>query len=374
MRTLAAVVDRVGGPIVVRPLTLVPPKSSEVLVKVHAAGICRSDWHVKTGSTPHPLPVVLGHEGAGTVVECGPDVTHLKPGDGVILSWAPGCNSCYYCSLDRPALCEAFNSTIWDGVMADGTPRFFRDGAPVFQYCALGCFSEYTVVSAQACVPKPSGVPMSVAALIGCCVTTGIGAVLNTAYVQKRSSVAIFGVGGVGLSMVIGADHSGAEPIIAIDTLAERASLVCSLGATHFVQWSPDTLDQIRALTNGRGADFVFDATGVPEAQTMCLEATRPGGTAVLSGLAPEKVSINYPASVVTRKEKTIKGSYYGSAVPQRDFVQYAEWYREGILNLDPLLTKTYTVHEIPLAYEELGQGSILRGVVSFDADKASIC
>jgi len=370
MKTRAAVLDSVGGPITVRSLTLQSPRAGEVMIKVHAAGICRSDWQVCTGTTPHPLPVVLGHEGAGTVVEAGPDVAHVRPGDEVILSWAPGCDACFYCVRGRPALCEIFDRTLWEGVMADGTPRFFQGNTPLYQYCALGCFAEHVVVAAAACVPLPQGVPMSVAALIGCCVTTGVGAVLNTARVPEGSSVAIFGAGGVGLSMILGAYSVHAGCIIAIDKLQERADLVTALGATHFLLSSPNVVEKIQGLTNGRGADFVFDATGIPVVQTTCLEATRPGGTVVLSGLAPVGSDTNLPGAIITRKEKIIKGSYYGSAVPHRDFVQYAQWYRDGTLNLDPMLSRTYELSEVRTAYRDLNEGRIVRGVLSLGSTK----
>ena len=365
MKTRVAVVDSPGSPIQVRELTLAPPRAGEVLVEVHAAGICRSDWQVCTGATPHPLPAALGHEGAGVVLDTGPDVFHVSPGDPVILSWAPACSACFYCARSRPALCEHFNATIWKGVLSEGTPRLFDRGTPVYQYCALGCFAERIVVDGAACIPLQSGVPMEVAALIGCCVTTGVGAVLNTADVGPGDTVAVFGAGGVGLSVILGARLAKASRIIVVDKVPARGQFAEDLGATHFVPASSKTVDKIRELTGGRGADHVFDATGIPAAQEQCLEATRPGGTVVLVGLAPVGSQSNLPGAVITRQEKTIMGSYYGSAVPERDFAQYANWYMEGRLNLDPLLDRTYALDEISQAYEDLITGTIIRGMVS---------
>ena len=367
MKTRAAIVERPGGPITVQVLDLLPPRTGEVQVRVGAAGICRSDWQVCTGATPHPMPSALGHEGAGTVTAVGPDVRRLKAGDDVILSWAPGCGACFFCERARPALCEVFDRTIWQGVMADGTPRLFLRNRPVFQYCALGCFAEHVVVAEASCVPLPEGVPMPVAALIGCCVTTGLGAVLNTARVSSGSTVAVVGAGGVGLSMILGARLAGAAPIVAVDKLPARAQLALTLGATHFVPASSAMADDIRAATRGRGADFVFDATGIPAVQEASLGAVCPGGVLVLSGLAPVGSTTNLPGAVITRKEKTVKGSYYGSALPERDFIRYARWFAEGRLDLAPLLTKTYRLDEIPQAYRDLNAGRIVRGAVSFD-------
>ena len=367
MKTRAAIIERVGGPISIKELELEPPRAGEVLVKVSAAGICRSDWQVCVGTTPHPLPAALGHEGAGTVEATGAEVNHVAPGDQVILSWAPACGTCFYCERERPGLCEVFDRTIWHGMMADGTPRLSLCGAPVYQYCALGCFAERVVVAASSCVRLPVGVPAPVGALIGCCVTTGVGAVLNTARVAPGSSVAILGAGGVGLSILLGAQLAGAHPIMVVDKLRSRTSLAQALGATHSLPAAPDIADDIRARTHGRGADYVFDATGIPALQEACLDAARPGGTVVLSGLAPVGSATNLPGAIITRKEKTIKGSYYGSAVPQRDFVQYARWYCDGKLNLDPLLSRSYGLDEVNEAYQDLRNGRIVRGMLSLE-------
>ncbi len=269
MKTRAAVLYETNRPFEIEVLDLEPPRAGEVLVKVAAAGICRSDWHLVTGATQHPLPVVPGHEGAGVVEAVGEGVTRVGPGDHVVLNWAPNCGSCFYCLNNRPSLCSTYVEPIWAGTMMDGTPRLSRKGQPIYHFCALACFAEYAVVPQESCVLLQENVPFPVGALIGCAVTTGVGAVLNTAQVQAGSSVAVFGVGGVGLSTVMGAHLAGAVPLIAIDTVAARADVAKALGATHFVTAGSDTIEAIRDLTEGRGADYVFDATGVPAVRAM---------------------------------------------------------------------------------------------------------
>ena len=366
MKTRAAVLYETNRPFEIEALDLEPPRAGEVLVKVAAAGICRSDWHLVTGATQHPLPVVPGHEGAGIVEAVGEGVTRVGPGDHVVLNWAPNCGSCFYCLHNRPSLCATYVEPIWAGTMMDGTPRLSKNGQPVYHYCALACFAEYTVVPQESCVSLREAVPFPVGALIGCAVTTGVGAVLNTAQVRAGSSVVVFGVGGVGLSTVMGARLAGAMPLIAIDTVAARAEVAAALGATHFVTAGPESLNTIRDLTEGRGADYVFDTTGVPAVQEQCLDAVRPGGTVVLAGLAPMGSSTNLPGAVITRQEKTVTGTYYGSAHPARDFPRYADFYLQGRLDLDRLITKTYTLDQINDAYADLLAGKLARGVMVF--------
>lgn len=366
MKTRAAVLYETNRPFEVEVLDLEPPRGGEVLVKVAAAGVCRSDWHLATGATQHPLPVVPGHEGAGVVEAVGAGVTRIRPGDRVILNWAPNCSTCFYCLNGSPSLCATYTEPIWAGTMMDGTPRLSKDGQPVYHYCALACFSEYAVVPQESCVPLREGVPFPVGALIGCAVTTGVGAVFNTAKAAPGSSVAVFGVGGVGLSVVMGARLAGAVPLLAIDTMAARAGIAKDLGATHFLTAGSDAPVAVRRLTEGRGADYVFDATGLPAVQEQCLDAVRPGGMVVLAGLAPMGTNTNLPGAIITRREKTVTGTYYGSAHPARDFPRYADLYLQGQLDLDRLITKTYTLDQINEAYADLIAGKLARGVVVF--------
>lgn len=368
MKTRTAVLHAVGEPIAVETLDLGEPRAGEVLVRIQAAGVCHSDWHLVSGATRHPLPAALGHEGAGRVEAIGPGVTSLRVGDNVSLNWAPACGDCFYCLHDSPCLCETYLEPIWAGTMLDGTPRYTLHGELVYHYCGLGCFSEYVVVPVQCCVPLDPRVPAKVAALIGCAVMTGVGAVLNTAGVRPGSSVAVFGAGGVGMSAVLGARLAGASRIIVVDKAANKAEVVRSLGATDFVPAGEDAVAAIRALTEGRGADYTIEAVGLPAVQEACLAAARPGGTIVLAGLSAMGSSTNLPGALITRQEKTVKGSYYGSAHPARDFPFLASLYLNGQLDLDRLITRTYRLEEINEAYAEMLGGKVLRSVIVFDA------
>ena len=364
MQTRAAVLYQTGADIAVEHVRLQPPGKGEVLIRMQAAGVCRSDWQVCTGATPHVLPAALGHEGAGMVEATGPNCESLEVGDRVILNWAPACDTCWYCNRGRPNLCTGTKDYVWKGVMPDGTPRMFGPHGPIYQYCGLGCFADCVVVPESACVRLHPDVPMKIGALIGCCVTTGVGAVVRTADVKAGSSVAVYGAGGVGLSIIQGAKLVGADNIIAVDIVSDRAGIARQLGADRFLTPSDQLPLNIKSLTEGRGADYVFDATGIPEVQEQCLEAARPGGLVVLAGLAPVGSRTNLPGAVLTRQEKTVTGSYYGSANPQRDFDYYARCYLAGDLDLDALITRTYLLDEINNAYSDLLAGRLARGII----------
>ena len=366
MKVKAAVFYGEGIPFKVEELDLTEPQQGEVLVKMAAAGVCHSDWHLMTGATKHPLPVVPGHEGAGVVQAVGMGVTLLGPGDHVALNWAPNCGHCFYCLRDRPSLCSTYVGPVWAGTMMDGTTRLSKDGQPVYHFSALACFADYVVVPQECCVRLDTDIPLEVAALIGCAVTTGVGAVLNTAVVEPGSSVVVFGAGGVGLNIIMGAKLAGASRIIAVDTNETKGDLAKSFGATHVIIARPDTNDSIRNLTEGRGADYVFEAVGLPSVQEQCLDAVRPGGMVVYVGLSPMGSSTNLPGSIIARQEKTVTGSYYGSANTARDFPKYAELYKQGLLDLDSLISKRYTLEHINEAYAAMLQGEIGRGVIVF--------
>lgn len=362
----AALLRQPNSPLEIVQLELQDPRAGEVLVRVRAAGVCHSDWHLVTGDTRHPLPVVLGHEGAGAVEAVGPGVTHVKRGDHVALNWAPSCGRCFYCLKRRPNLCDTFVGPIWAGTMLDGSTRLSDKGKPVYHYCGLACFAEYTVVPAVSCVPVPADLPFEIAAVIGCAVTTGIGSVLNTAQVEGRSSVAVFGAGGVGLSTVLGAKLAGAETIIAIDPFESRRTAALDIGATHVLEPTTAVVETIKQLTEGRGVDYAFEAAGIPLVQEICLAATRPGGTIVFSGLAPMGSATNLPGAVLVREEKTVKGSYYGTANPPVDFLRYAHLFAQGRLPLDRLISGAYGLDEINEAFADMLSGATRRGVVVF--------
>lgn len=368
MTIKAAVLTEPGQPLQLETLHLDDPHEGEVRVRVVAAGVCHSDYHVVNGTTHHPMPCVVGHEGAGVVESVGPGVTHIQPGDHVTLSWTPDCGNCFYCRRGQPNLCETYTEPIWNGVMLDGTTRLHRpNGDPVYLYSGLGVFSEYIVVPQQSCIPIRQDVSLQATALVGCAVATGVGAVLYTATVRAGESVVVYGAGGIGLNIIQGARLAGATTIISVDVNDYKAQLARDFGATHTLISGTDTLDEIRALTDGRGADHVFESVGLPELQETALEAVRPGGMLTLVGLSPMGSGTNLPGAVITRTEKTIRGSYYGSVSPQRDFPLMIEMYRAGRLNLDDLITQHYSLDEINQAFDAMLSGAVGRGIIVFD-------
>jgi NDMA-dependent alcohol dehydrogenase len=366
MQIRAALLRGIHQPFAIERLKLQPPQRGEVLVRMKATGVCHSDWHIVSGSTPHPMPVVPGHEGAGIVEAVGTGVEAIRVGDHVSLNWAPSCGNCFYCLRGKSNLCSAYVEPIWAGTMMDGTTRLSLDGEPVYHFSALACFAEKAVVPEVCCVPLPKEIPFNVAALIGCAVTTGVGAVLNTAEVPAGSTVAVFGVGGVGLSIVMGARLAGASQIIAVDRSTAKLGVAEGFGATAGVLAGAQSIQQIRDLTDGRGVDYAFEAVGIPSVQETCLDAVRPGGVVVFAGISPVGSATNLPGAILTRQEKTVMGSYYGSANPARDFPLYADLYQRGRLDLDRLISRTYLLDEINEAYNDMVEGRIARGVVVF--------
>ncbi len=366
MKIKAAVLYEPNTPFCIETVELEPPRAGEVLIKMAAAGVCHSDWHLVTGATKHALPVVPGHEGAGVVEAVGPGVTRLAPGDHIAINWAPNCGSCFYCLHNRPSLCETYVGPMWAGTMMDGTTRLSQNGQPIYHFSATACFAEYTVVPQECCVPLPKTVPLSIAALVGCAVTTGVGAVLNTVSVKPGSSVAVFGAGGVGLSIIMAAKLAGASRIIAVDRTATKGQLAREFGATDALTAGPDVPAAIRGLTEGRGADYVFEAIGIPAVQEQSFEAMRPGGILVLVGLSPMGSGTNLPGAIIGRQEKTITGSYYGTANTARDFPLFIDLYQRGLLDLDRLVSKTFSLDQINEAYAEMLGGEMARGIIAF--------
>ncbi|MBK8798696.1 MAG: alcohol dehydrogenase catalytic domain-containing protein [Anaerolineales bacterium] len=366
MQTRTAVLHAVGDPISVETLDLSAPRAGEVRVRIRAAGVCHSDWHLISGATQHPLPAALGHEGAGEVVAVGPGVTRLQVGDSVSLNWAPACGECFYCLHDSPCLCDAYLEPIWAGVMLDGTPRYALAGQPVYHYCGLGCFSDYVVVPVQSCVLLDPRVPASVAALIGCAVTTGVGAVLNTAQVRPGSSVAIFGAGGVGMSMVLGAKLAGAARIIVVDRVAQKGEFATSLGDPFRACRRRRHRRDSRADRRARGGLRVRGG-GVSGGAGSVSGRGAPGRHDRAGGAGADGQQHQSAGGGVDASGETVKGSYYGSAHPPRDFPFLASLYLDGLLDLDSLITRTYRLEEINSAYTEMLAGSVVRSVVLFE-------
>jgi NDMA-dependent alcohol dehydrogenase len=367
MNIQAAVLHAPQTPFLIERLTLAKPQTGEVLVRLAASGVCHSDYHLVSGATRHPLPLVAGHEGAGVVEAVGEGVSQIQPGDHVVLSWSPDCGHCFYCLHGKPNLCETFTEPIWAGTMLDGTTRLYRGDDPVYHYCGLATFAEYAVVPQESCIVIRRDVPLTIAALVGCAVATGVGATFYTSPVNAGESVVVIGCGGIGLSILQGAALRGASTIIAVDTNPAKLEMTPIFGATHALLADAQTNARIRDLTGGRGADHVFEAVGLPSVQENALDAVRPGGTLALVGLSPMGTGTNLPGAIITRQEKTIKGSYYGSVNPRRDFPLLLDLYINGQLALDQLVTQQYRLDQINAAYDAMLTGGVARGVIIFD-------
>ena len=360
----AAVLSGPNEPFRVEQIDLDEPRAGEVLVRVAAVGVCHSDWHLVSGATKHPMPCVPGHEGAGVVEAVGLGVGDVAVGDHVVLNWAPACGRCFYCVHDKSNLCETYTGPIWAGTMLDGTTRLSRGGQPVYSYCGLAAFAQRTVVPRQSCVVIRKDVPFEVAALVGCAVATGVGAAMFTAQVRPGESVLVIGCGGVGLSVIQGARLCGASPIMAVDSRTEKIWAAKHFGAQSAILDTDDVAGIAKAHTSGRGFDHVFEAVGVPALQEKALEYVRPGGTLTLAGLSAMGSATNFPSALLTRQEKTIRGSYYGSVHAPRDFPLLLDLYKAGRLNLDDLITRRYSLDQINEAYRDMNEGVLARGVI----------
>ena len=364
----AAVLRAINAPLSVERLELAAPQAGEVLIEMKASGVCHSDWHCVTGDSAIDLPAVLGHEGSGIVRELGPGVTDLAVGDHVGLSWIPACGACAECGRGRPNLCQTHLPNLWAGLMPDGTRRMTdAAGEPVFHLAAISTWATHAVVPALSCVRMPD-VPFEISALIGCGVTTGVGAVLNKANVLPGMSVAVFGAGGVGLSTVMGAVLAGADPVVVVDRNPDKDTLARSFGATDVVITDDldDAVAAIREATGGRGVDVVFDAVGLASIEAHLLRALAPAGMAVLVGIPAGGTTFEVEAAEFIRQEKVLTGSIFGSADTARDFVRYAELYQEGRLPLDRLVTERYQLEDINEACAAMLSGGAGRGVIVF--------
>ena len=366
MQMQAAVLTEFNTPFQIETVDIDPPKAGEVLIKMAASGVCHSDWHVVEGLSYFPLPIICGHEGAGIVEAVGAGVTQFQPGDHVTLSFRACCGNCFYCQRDKPNLCEVYTPTLKSGLLKDGTSRISWRGEPVYIMTGLGCFAEYVVIPEDGAVRVRDDVPLEIAALVGCAVSTGVGAAMYTADVRPGEGVAVYGAGGVGLNIIMGAALCGADPIIAVDTNSSKMEIAREFGATHTLYSDDSTVSQILGLTGGRGADHVFESVGLTSLQERALDATRPGGTLTLVGLTPVGSGTNLPGAVITRTEKVIRGSFYGSVNPRRDFPMFIEMYRAGKLMLDELVTRRWRLDQINEAYQQMLTGEVARGIIVF--------
>ena len=356
----AAVLYEFGSPLVVRDIDLDAPKDGEVLVRLAASGVCRSDWHTVQGIHPHRLPVVLGHEGSAVVEQVGPGVRGLAPGDHVVLSWLPYCGACARCISGRPNLCERMQ-TFDEGRLADGTSRMHADGVDV-SHNVPSSFAERAVVPANTAIAIDPSLPLEQAALLGCAVMTGVGAILNTARVRPGQSVAVVGCGGVGLSAIQGARIAGASSIVAIDVVPAALEHARALGATEVV-------DAGRADPAGatRPADVVVECLGHADTIELAASLTAPGGTTVLVGMAPPDARPGIAALDMTLGERTVTGCWYGSCVPPRDFPMLVDLVRSGELRVDAMIGRTFALDDVNDALALFERGGDRRSVLAFD-------
>ncbi len=359
----ARVFDGPGRPIGDRELRLAEVRDDLVRVRLRASGVCGSDLHVADGDWPTEDPLVLGHEGAGVVEELGPGVRDVRPGDRVVLSWFAPCRRCRNCAAGRPWLCQ--NTRALENTLPDGTMAFASDdGSPVPAFLGLGAFAEATVVPESAAVKVPDGVPFPVAALIGCAVTTGVGAVVNTAGVGPGDAAVVVGCGGVGQAVLVGLALVGADPIIAVDLSEERLALARELGAAHVLRGDdPDLVDHVRSIT-GDGADHAFEAIGKAATIGLLPSLVCRGGQAVIVGMPAEGVTVPLDPFDLADGGKRILGCNYGSSVPSVDFPRLARLYLSGRLPLDRLVGRTTTLDGVAGALDDLRRAAGLRTVI----------
>ena len=353
MKMKAAVMMAANKPLEVREVELAEPKAGEVLVKVLATGVCHSDLNAAEDSST-PTPSVLGHEGAGEVMAIGPNVSKCKVGDRVILNWVPYCGTCSYCRRGKVNLCEAAFGPMFDGTLMDGTSRLSLDGGKCYHYSLLSTFAEYTVVPEMSCVVVPKAMPMAQACIIGCGVATGFGASARAAQVSAGSSVAIFGLGGVGVNAVIGAKIAGAAKIIACDVKPDNLGKASAFGATHTINTAEvkDVPAAIKDLTDGIGADFVIDCTGNTKAGSIAWQSGCKGSVVVVIGAYPSNGELALPAGGFHRVSKTLKGSFYGGVNPFYDFPVICNLYLEGKYDLDSQILDSIKLEDINKIFE----------------------
>ena len=366
MKTKAAVVHEVGKPIEIEELDLDGPQAGEVLIRYTYAGLCHSDVHIQHGDLPARLPMVLGHEGAGVIEEVGPGVTRVAAGDNVVCSFIPNCGACRYCATGRQSICD-MGATILEGNLPG--PRFPMTG-PRGDYgamCMLGTFSQYGVIHQNSVVKVDDDLPLDKAVLVGCGVPTGWGSAVNTANVRPGDTVAVFGVGGIGINAVQGARYAGAKNVVAIDPLENKREKAMELGATHAFATAEEAQAAIIDMTRGQGADSAILTVGLMDAEVVSagFNTIGKGGTVVLTGLNKiELPTIQLSGSILTLFRKSVKGSLFGDCNPTTDIPKILGLYQSGDLKLDELITRTYTLEQVNEGYEDLLAGKNIRGVM----------
>ena len=359
----AAVLYNFMEPLKVESLKLRDPNPDEVVVKMGASGVCHSDLSVQQMKLPFPPPVVLGHEGAGTVEEVGKDVKHLKPGDHVVLSWVENCGRCHHCIAGHAHLCDAMMAS-----MMSGGEMIFQNGdTHIARMAGVASFSERTVVRGNAAIKIPDEIPFDRACLVGCGVMTGVGAAVNTAKVQPGDTVAVFGCGGVGLNAIQGAVLCGAARIIAVDLSPSKLELAKVFGATDVVNGKDGNApDQIRELTGGLGVDFAFEVIGIPSVITEAFMSLKRGGKVIVVGVTPMGEMVQIPGQMISLEEKSVIGSLYGSANMKRDMPRLVDLYLGKKLKLDELVSKRIKLEQVNEAFADMEKGAVARSVIVF--------
>ena len=373
MKTRAAILTRMGAtapyalsrPLEVAEIDLDAPGPGEVLLRMRAAGLCHSDLSVIDGNRPRPMPMVLGHEGAGVVEALGAGVTDLRVGDHVVTAFVPSCGRCEPCESGRPALCEPGFAANSAGTLLSGARRLHRAAAPLHHHLGVSAFADYATVATNSVVRIDRSLPFAEAAVFGCAVITGVGAVINTADLPPGKSVAVIGLGGVGLAALLGARFREARMIVAVDLSDAKLALARELGATHTVNAAAaDCADQIRELSKG-GVQFAFEMAGSVKAMDLAYRVTRRGGTTVTAGLSHPQAMFSIPHVGIVAEERTIRGSYLGSCVPARDIPRYIEWYQAGKLPVNRLLSGTLPLEQINTGFDQLARGETVRTVIA---------
>lgn len=376
MKIRAAVLEEIGRagpyaetrPLTVQEIDLTPPRSGEVLVRIAAAGLCHSDLSVINGDRPRPTPMVLGHEGSGVVQEVGPGVDDLEPGDHVVFVFVPSCGHCGPCQSGRPALCEPGAAANGKGELLGGGSRLSRNGERVNHMTGVSSFATHGVMSRRSLVKIDREVSLDIAALMGCAVLTGAGAVFNLGAVQPGGKAAVVGLGGVGLAAVLGAAAAGAETIVAVDTLDSKLELARELGATHIFNASdPDITAKVKEATSG-GVDAALEFAGSARALEGAFAMTRRGGTTITAGLPNPKAVLNISPLTMVAEERTLRGSYLGSGVPSRDINRFLGLHGRGKLPVEKLMTHKIRLDDINEAFDRLHAGAAIRQLVEFDA------
>jgi len=374
MKTRAAVIYEMGlpppyaqsKPLHIEEIDLEGPGPGEVLVEMVCSGVCHSDLSVIDGSRPWNMPMVLGHEASGFVRDVGRDVKGLAAGDRVVFSYVPVCGGCMSCVTGRGWLCENGLTANRAGTLLGGGRRFASKEKPLFHHLGVSGFSQFTVAAQESLTKVDADLPDDLSALFGCAIMTGVGAVMNTAKVEPGASVAVFGLGGVGLSAVMGAHAAGANPIIAVDLLDSKLDLARQLGATHVINAGKiDPAQAVKDVTKG-GVQYAFECAGVPKVLEQAYLATRRGGTTVTAGLPHPSKQVSLSAVSLTAEERTLKGSYMGSCVPKRDIPRFISMFRAGLLPVQVLHTRNLELDGLNEAFDVLARGEAVRQVVRY--------